>query len=449
MWAVEKDPALRSDVCNLSLLDGEPDLTRLKAKIGEALIAIPRLSHRVVSPPIRIAPPEWRPDPTFEIDYHLRAAALPRPGSMRQLLDLAASLCATPFDRSRPLWEFTVIGGLAGGRSALLQKLHHTITDGVGGMRLSMSLVDSERDPDYGMHSLLRDAVAENPVKHDPVNRDSPIDILRDALTFASRESIEIAWRTATGLVQGAAHPTKTARVLQSLRRQVLVTDRARSPLMAQHCLSRRFDICEVPLDQTIAVAHALGGSLNDAFVTGVAGGLGLYHERMGVPVDELRMAMPVSTRSSGDEAANRFAPSRLLVPAGPKDPAARFSQIRQRLGDVRIEPALAAVDALAGLTAVLPTSVLVALTRTQTRTIDFATSNIRGSREPLFIGGTRIDATFPMGPRAGCALNVTLISYGGTLCMGVHSDPAAITDPDALVECIKESFDSLLALGA
>ncbi len=98
-----------------------------------------------MSPPLRIAPPEWRTDPTIDLDYHLRRVALPEPGSMRDLLDVAATLTATPLDRSRPLWEFTLLEGLADGRSALLQRVHHTVTDGVGGLKLSLSLVDFER----------------------------------------------------------------------------------------------------------------------------------------------------------------------------------------------------------------------------------------------------------------------------------------------------------------
>ena len=134
MWAIEKDAALRSDFCNLTILDRMPDLDRLRDRMRHAITAIPHLGERVVTPPLRLAPPEWRTDAGLDLDYHVRSLALPEPASLRDLLDLAATLCATPFDRSRPLWEFTVIDGLAGGHAALLQKVHHTITDGVGGL---------------------------------------------------------------------------------------------------------------------------------------------------------------------------------------------------------------------------------------------------------------------------------------------------------------------------
>src|SRR5712692_7442178 len=147
MWAVEKDPALRVDFTNVTVLERPPDAARLRAKVERALEEIPRLAHRVVTPPFRLAPPEWRPVHDLDLDYHVRTVAVPAPGGLRQLLDLAATVAAAPLDRSRPLWEFTVVEGIEGGRAALLQKVHHTITDGVGGVKLSLSLLDFEPDP--------------------------------------------------------------------------------------------------------------------------------------------------------------------------------------------------------------------------------------------------------------------------------------------------------------
>ena len=114
----------------------------------------------------------------------------------------------------------------------------------------------------------------------------------------------------------------------------------------------------------------------------------------------------------------------------------------------MRHEPALAAADAFAGVAAGLPTSLIVGLLRNQTKSVDFATSNLRGSPIDLYLGGARIEGSYPMGPRSGCAVNVTALSYCGDLCLGIHSDPAAVTDPDALVECLRESFDALFATG-
>jgi diacylglycerol O-acyltransferase len=132
-------------------------------------------------------------------------------------------------------------------------------------------------------------------------------------------------------------------------------------------------------------------------------------------------------------------------VPVQPKDPAERFTLVHERLQGLRDEPAVTAAGSLAGLLAALPTSMLVALTRSQARTIDFATSNLRGSPVDLYLGGARIEANFPMGPRAACAVNVTLLSYRDSLDMGLNIDPAAVSDPATLIDCFDESFGALL----
>ncbi|MGZ6979839.1 MAG: wax ester/triacylglycerol synthase domain-containing protein [Acidimicrobiia bacterium] len=461
MWAAEKDPALRSDFSNLTLLDRVPDADRLRAKVEQALVSLPRLAERVVTPPLRIAPPEWRPDPTLDLDYHLRRVALPQSGSLRNLLDVAATLSATPLDRSRPLWEFTLIEGLAEGRAALLQRVHHAVTDGVGGLKLSLSLVDFEREPVPDVHDTVKELADNERTRQlhdmidDPLERDSPLGVLRDAIEFAWQRNIDLARR---GVAVGAGialHPTAMPKRAQdavgmatSLRRQVLVAGRAKSRLLATRSLGRRYDVFSIGLEDTRAAAHALGGSINDVFVTGVAGALGLYHDRLGIPVDDLRMAMAVSTRSGHDTAGNQFVPTRVVVPVTPKEPAARFNLVKDKITNVRHEPALAAADTFAGLAAGLPTSVIVGLLRNQTRSVDFATSNLRGSPIDLYLGGARILASYPLGPRSGCAINVTALSYCGDLCLGIHSDPAAVTDPEAFVECLRESFDALLATG-
>jgi len=136
MWAVEKDPALRSDFCNLTFLDRRTQEERIRGTMARALEAIPRLDQRVIVAPLRIAPPEFADDPNLDLDAHVRVVAVPSPGDDRALLDLCGALAEQPLDRARPLWEFTIVHGLPGGRAALLQKIHHTITDGVGGLKL-------------------------------------------------------------------------------------------------------------------------------------------------------------------------------------------------------------------------------------------------------------------------------------------------------------------------
>ena len=146
MWRVDKDPHLSSTFGTVSILDRPPDFDALRARMERATYAVPRLRWRVQPAPVNLSAPTWVDDPDFDIDNHVQRIALPRPGSKRQLLDLATLFAADTFDRTRPLWRFVVVEGLRGGKAALVQKMHHTITDGEGGVQMSLQFLDFERD---------------------------------------------------------------------------------------------------------------------------------------------------------------------------------------------------------------------------------------------------------------------------------------------------------------
>jgi WS/DGAT/MGAT family acyltransferase len=448
MWAVEKDPALRCDFCNLTVLDARPTDDRLHLTLQRALHAIPRLRQRVIGAPLRLVPPEFADDPTLDLGAHVRVVAVPPPGDERALLDLCGSLAEQPLDRARPLWEFTVIDGLEGGRAALLQKVHHTIADGEGALRLSLALVDFERDP------APAEIPAESAEQAAEPRRDAPLDVARQAVVDAAARNLEgarhalaAAGRTLTQPRELPTRATEVVRLVRSLQRQVLVTDPARSDVMANRSLRRRFATHHLSLAAVRNCASSLGGSVNDVYVTGLAGALGRYHQRLGSEVHELRLAMPVSTRGRGDrQATNAFAPARVLVPIQPAhDPIALFKEIRDRLEAAKTESALHAAQGLAGLASGLPTSLLVGFTRSQVRTIDFTASNLRGSSVPLYLAGTRIIASYPFGPRTACALNVTMLSYCDDLHVGINIDPAAVVDVVGFMHDVDDSFRSLL----
>jgi WS/DGAT/MGAT family acyltransferase len=445
MWAVEKDPALRSDFCNLTILDGRPTDERLRATLNRGLVSIPRLRQRVVGAPLRIVPPEFSDDPTLDIEAHIRVLAVPPPGDERALLDLCGALAEQPLDRARPLWEFTLIEGLPDGHTALLQKIHHAITDGEGGLRLSLALVDFERDPEPAGDSQALPVVAPG--------ASTPIRVTKHALADATTRGVGAVKGALVETAGALSRPTElparasgAVRLAGSVHRQVFVTTPARSDVMTGRSLRRRFDTCALSLPAVHAAAANLGGKVNDAYITGLAAALGRYHQRFDSDVQELRLAMPVSTRDRGDTVStNAFAPARVLVPIQPAhDVAALFKMISERLAIAKQERALTAAGGLAAFAAPLPTSVLVALTKSQTRTIDFAASNLRGSPVPLFLSGARIIASYPFGPRTGSPLNVTMLSYVDELHLGCNIDPAALTDVDAFLEDLESAFFDL-----
>jgi diacylglycerol O-acyltransferase len=495
MWAVESDPFLRTDFTNITLLESAPDPARLRAGLEEAIAAFPPLRQRVARPPWGLAPPQWADDPDFDLGYHLRRLSLPPPGEMRQLLDLAAQLAAMPLDRARPLWELTIVEGLADGRSAVLQRLHHTLTDGVGGMKLLRSLLERTPppegppvvlsplpgpDPLIWRHPeiLSPTEVASGPLAgwHDtPPDRDTAwglVERLADgigetasALAYRLGQGVTAArkgWELASMLPNSTGDDLRflaerAGRTARSVADQVVVSGGPLSPLMVGRSLARRFETDSFDLAAFRRSARALSASRNTVFVAGVTGGLLAYHERMGAPCDALRMAIPLSLRGTtgpdGVVAAavggNRFALARVVVPLGPKDPGKRATAVGRSLTNLAAEPGLTMADGLAGLISLLPASVLVPALRAQARMVDFAASIVPGLRSGRYMAGAPVAASWPMGPRVGCAVNFTLLTCDDRLHLGVNLDPAAVTDPAALMECLAESFADLLAAGA
>jgi hypothetical protein len=194
--------------------------------------------------------------------------------------------------------------------------------------------------------------------------------------------------------------------------------------------------------------AKALGGTVNDLFVTAVVGAVARYHAKRGASVDEFRVSIPLNTRSDKTVGGNDFVPARVLLNASP-DQRERFTAIAARLNDVKTarDPGLG--WALAGLFTSLPSPLLVAVARQQVETVDFACSNVRGAPFPLYVSGARVLANYPMGPTGGTAANATVMSYEGSLDLGLVTDPAAVDDPGELRDFIALEFDELLALGA
>jgi WS/DGAT/MGAT family acyltransferase len=454
MWNLEKDPFLASSFANVTILDQPPDPDRLRARMTHAVEVVDRLRQRVVPALGRLAPPEWHDDPDFDIDYHIRHIALPEPGSERMLFDLAAVLAAAPLDRTRPLWEFTIIDGVEGGRAALFQKIHHTVTDGEGGVRMSAEFLDFSREGQAD--ATPSPAAREDETAVEPEPSSNIFSTAAETAAHNLRRQLGRGRRAAEGAVGLLRHPDRVpaagmeaVAAVQSLARQVAVTDRAHSPLWTERSLRRRFEVLRIPLDDTKRAAKALGGSVNDLFVTGAAGAAGAYHRAKDADVEDLRISMPVSTRSDRSMAGNAFTPARLLVPVDIEDPVERFGAVRDRLTVTKGERSLGMASAFAGVVNVLPTSVLVRFARQQVETVDFATSNVRGAPFDLFVAGAKIVANYPMGPTGGTAFNLTLLSSGGWLDMGVNIDLAAVDDPELLRRSLEESYAELLAAGS
>ena len=445
MWAIEKDPLLRSTITAIAVLDRAPDRERFTERMERASRLIPRLRQRVVASPLVPAPPRWVVDPNFDLRYHLRWIQAPAPGSLRTLLDLAEPMAMQGFDRARPLWEFTVVEGLADGKAALIQKLHHSITDGVGAIKIAMHMLDLEREPAEDPGPMPLAPKPEHP---------SPLALARDAIRHERRRQLGIVRRLGADAIEAVAHPIGSARnaaeLVGSASRVLAPATQALSPIMQGRSLSVRFDVLTAPLSDTKAAARTAGSRLNDAFVAAVLGGLRRYHEIHGAPVDALRTAMPINirTETTQDVAGNQFVPARFVVPLGPDDLVARMAAVRDLVARQRSEPALASTDSIAGVLNRLPTTVTTQLFGSMLKGVDFITSNVPGTPVPVYVAGGQIEANFPFGPLSGAATNVVLLSYVDELHIGVNTDPAAIPDAEVFLGCLEEGFDEVRKAG-
>jgi hypothetical protein len=218
------------------------------------------------------------------------------------------------------------------------------------------------------------------------------------------------------------------------------------SILLEQRSLGRRFGLVEVPLEELRAAGNAAGGSLNDAFLAGLAGGMGRYHAEHGLEVDEITLALPVSLRTSDDPlGSNRFAGARVAAPVGVRDPRERIRIIGARVRKARDEPALDFMSALAPTLSHLPAVVVAAMTERVTRSIDLQASNIRGLDRLTYIAGARVLRTYPFGAAPGPAVMVTLMSFQGTCCIAVNVNAAAVPDHEVLVRCLQAGLAEVI----
>jgi WS/DGAT/MGAT family acyltransferase len=444
MWRMEVDPRLRSPMTIVDLLDRSPDWTRLRTAHEWASRLIPRFRQRVLEPPLGAGVPIWVDDTDFDLDYHLQRVALPAPGDRRQLLDLAQAEAMTPFDRARPPWRAVLYEGLEGKRSAYLLKVHHSMTDGQGGIQLIGLLHSRKRAPSPGKSAPPARAGEQPGAMH----------LLAQQLAGApaagargARDALRLSARFAARPWSGV---TAAARFAGSLERVLAPPPGGPSPLLRSRGLSWRFDSIEVPLDDLKRAGKAAGGSLNDAYIAALLGGLRRYHEALGSPVDTLPMAMPISLRS-GDHpmGGNRFAGARFAAPVGAVDPAERVRLVHDFVLNARDEPAIDALGFAAPLLNGLPIGLVARWYAGQTASLDLQASNVAGLPWEAYIAGAKIERMLPFGPVPGCAVMATLLSYAGTCCIGINSDAAAVTDPDLLVRCLQEGLDEVLALAS
>ncbi|WP_063813686.1 wax ester/triacylglycerol synthase domain-containing protein [Nocardia anaemiae] len=436
-WSMEQDPVLRSTIVSILMLDTDPDWDRLVRTIDRSTRVVPKLRDRLVTVPLGLAPPRWTSDPDFDLSWHLRRGVLPEPADQSAVLEFARTEAMTAFDPARPLWRLTLLSGFGDG-CALVLRVHHSLTDGVGGIRIATEICDLDRagtdrgrPPELASDGSggLRDILAWN--------WSVGSELLRGAVTAT--------WPTAR---RTFTHPVRVVRdsaaVATSLVRLVRPVTTTLSPVMTGRSLGRRLAVFDVPVEGLHRAADAAGCTMNDAFLTAVLIGLRTYHHRHGVEVDRLRLTMPISLRAGDDPlGGNRITLARFALPVDIAETADLMRAVDAVVARWRREPATPLSGAVAAALNRLP----VGLLATMLKHVDFVASDIPGSPVPLYLAGARIDRMYAFAPTIGTAFNVALTSHAGICCIGINADTAAIPDLAIFTDCLAAGFETVLRL--
>jgi diacylglycerol O-acyltransferase len=441
MWRIESDPRLRSPICALEILDRAPDWDRFRAACEWSTRMVPRFRQKVVQPALGIGNPCWVNDPDFDLDYHVRRVGIPDGQGWAALLHAAEQVAMTPLDRARPPWESILFEGLPDGRAAHLLKMHHSTTDGLGGIQLLSQLHSRRREPDADK--------PQPPVP--PPERPTPMELLAEQLGRDARAIPSLA-RHALGRASRVRNPIKDVRDVvefgASLSRMLSDPDVQGSPLLRHRSLSWRFLALDVEFGDLRGAAKQADATLNDAFVAALLGAFRIYHEKLGCPIERMPIAIPISVRKRDDEqGGNRFAGARFAAPVDIVDPKSRMHAVGKLVRSLRKEPALDALSLLAPALARLPGPILSAAAGSLTATNDLQCSNVPGIRETVYLAGAKIERAYAFGPLPGCAAMITMITHGDTCCVGANIDPASITDVPIFNDCLARGFAEVLAL--
>jgi WS/DGAT/MGAT family acyltransferase len=416
--------------------------------IASRLHLVPRYRQKVVWPPLGLGRPSWVDDPCFNLDYHLRHTALPRPGSIEQLQQLAARIYSQRLDRDKPLWEIWLVDGLKGDRAALISKTHHAMIDGMSGVDILSILFDVSPDAPQQPPGSLQ--------PWEPSNR-SPLRLGAEALTNAATIPAILAKR-AVGAVAGptraAGRALEGAAGVRDMLLYPLLSPAPPTPLNVSIGPHRRMRWVTFRLDDFKAIKNSLGGTINDVVLAVVAGALRAWLAARNERISglQLRAMVPVSIRADAEkyQFGNRVAAMRGPLPVFAEDPAERYGLVREAMRGLKGSKQAVGAETLTNLQEFAPPTLLAQAARINfsTRLFNLIVTNVPGPQFPIFLLGRQMTEMIPMAflPE-NHALAVAIMSYNGTLSFGLLGDRDALPDLDRVAEAVQQSFEELIGL--
>jgi diacylglycerol O-acyltransferase len=420
-----------------------PTREEFSRHIQSRLPLVPRYRQKLAFPPLEMGRPFWVDDPSFNLDYHVRHTALPRPGSDEQLRTLVARIFSQRLDRSKPLWEVWLVQGLEEGRFALISKTHHALVDGVSGVDIATVLFDLQPVP----REIQEDGWV-------PESEPSDVDLVAEGVKGLIRTPVGLA-RDAIGALERPGQAIGQVReAAEGLGEVVWAGLNAAPdvPLNVEIGPHRRVWWVQSRLSDFKEIKNSLGGTVNDAVLAVVAGALGDWLRSRGVRTEglELRALVPVSIRTEREQGTlgNRIAAMRGPLPVYIRDPVERLRAVQQMMGNLKQSKQALGAEVISGLQDFAPPTLLAQASRLNfsTRLFNLIVTNVPGPQFPLYLLGREMEEIVPIAflPEHH-ALAIAIMSYNGKVDFGLLADYDAMPDLEQVGEAVEGALQELL----
>jgi diacylglycerol O-acyltransferase / wax synthase len=414
------------------------------AHIESRLRLVPRYRQKLAFPRFEMGRPFWVDDPSFNIDYHVRHTALPKPGSDDQLRQLVGRIFSQRLDRSKPLWEVWLVQGFEGGKFAVISKTHHALVDGVSGVDIATVLFDLQPVPPE----------APEPDGWTPEKEPSDADLVAEGVKGLVRTPLSLAGRALDAVANPGRSLEQAREAAEGIGEVVWagMNPAPDVPLNVPIGPHRRVRWVQSRLSDFKEIKNGLGGTVNDAVLAVVAGALGRWLRTRGVRTEglELRALVPVSLRTQDEQGAlgNRIAAMRGPLPVYVKDPVERLRQVQEGMGNLKQSKQALGAEVIAGLTDFAPPTLLAQASRLNfsTRLFNLIVTNVPGPQFPLYLLGREMLEIVPIAflPE-NHALAIAIMSYNGKVDFGLLGDYDAMPDIEDFGAMLEDSLAELL----
>ncbi len=445
---------------------GEPlDAGLVRRIIAERLHLLPTFRWRLAQVPFDLDYPYWVDDGSFDIEYHVRELALPSPGTERQLAEQVARIIGRQLDRARPLWEVYVIHGLSDGGVAVLTKMHHAAVDGVSGAEVMSILHD---DPTGREPKPAPKVVAESfPSELEMLGRglagllSQPLRVLRAGPTALPHLDDVPTIRHLPGVKSVARGSRLVKRALKTggpaaaLRGSDITAPRTR--FQARVSPHRRVAFGSMSLAEVKTIKNTFGCTVNDVVLAVCTAGLRSWLDKQGeLPDEPLAAFIPMSVRTPEQRGTfgNRVSVMLTKLPTDVVDPVARLRRINEEMAAAKERHRALPASLLQDANHFIPPALFAQAARATSRLAgvrglnqpaNVMISNVPGPSTPLYLGGVRQRAQFPVsGVLDGIGINITVMSYQGQLEFGIVVDRELVDDPWPILDALRSGLDEL-----